>query len=111
MTTDTDVVHEIRRVLEHAAKGKGTHTHYVTAYQILDRLPRQMRADLIAQFGKSGAGVGDWQSAAKHIANLIKGMGGVDVDYLDTRGAQFRMADEWREAGYEVCGLYRLSRP
>mgnify|MGYP000658955378 CR=1 FL=1 len=111
MSDETEVIQAIRHVIGHAAKGKGPHPQYVTAYQILDRLPTAMRAALIDEYGKSGAGAGDWTSAAKHIANLIKGMSGIDVEHFDTRGVEFRIGDEQPRAGYEVCGIYRLSRP
>jgi hypothetical protein len=111
VNNETEVIQGIRHVLDLAAKGKGAHPQYITAYQILDRLPKVLRASVIAQHGDSGEGAKSWSSAAKYIANLIKGMGGVERSYLDTRGVEFRIGDEKRRAGYKVCGLYRLSRP
>jgi hypothetical protein len=111
MGNETEIIQTIRRVLAQAAKGKGQYPQYMTAYQILDRFPMAMRTTLIEQYGKSGAEVGNWSSAAKHIANLLKGMGGIEVSYFDTRGVNFRIGGEERRAGYKVCGLYRISRP
>jgi len=111
MVNEAEVVQAIRKVLETAATGRGRYPQYITAYQIFDRLPVAMRAALIGQYGRSGEGAGSWSSAAKHIANLIKAMSGIETSYLDTRGLEFRVGEERRRAGYKVCGLYRLSRP
>jgi hypothetical protein len=111
MIEDVVVVRAIRGVLERAAKGKGLHSHYVTSYQIIDRLPKGMRVGLIEKHGKAGRGAGSHASAAKHVAKLLDGMAGIDVEYFDTRGVAFRLGPEQVKAGFSVCGLYRLSRP
>ncbi len=35
----SEIVDAVREVLENASTGKGENPHYLTAYQILDRLP------------------------------------------------------------------------
>lgn len=88
MSEKDKVIEEVRNVLGHAAAGKGPGPHYVTTYQVIARLPKPIRAALIAEHGKVGAGAGDWTSAATYVASLLKNMSDVEYEYFDTRGVK-----------------------
>lgn len=111
MADKDKVIDAILGVLQRAAAGKGPAPHYVTTYQVIQRLPKPMRDALIAEHGPVGAGAGDWTSAATFVANLLKNLSGVERDYIDTRGVKFCLDDDEPRAGNEVCGLWRLARP
>jgi hypothetical protein len=110
MNDQDKVIEEVRNVLGRAAAGKGPAPHYVTTYQVIARLPKPMRAALVAEHGKVGAGAGDWTSAATYVATLLRNMSGVEYDYFDTRGVKFCLDDDEPKAGNDVIGLWRLKR-
>lgn len=97
-------------VLTEAAKGRGTDPHYLTAYQILNRLPAALRQALEAEYGPSGKGAGHNHSAAAHLGKLAKSLPGVESSYMDARGLSFEIADTETSSGYPVIGIYRLER-
>lgn len=96
-------------VLAQAAKGKGTHPHYLTAYQILKRLPDDLRVALVAEYGEPGRGAGKKFTAVSRVAQVARDV--AEYDYLDARGLAFEL-DEGEEiaAGYPVIGVYRARR-
>lgn len=101
---------DFRDVLRDAAKGKGPEPHFVTAYQILDRLPRQRRDELVTTHGGFGRGAGTNFGAAGAVADALKSMPDVETSNLDTRGVSFDVQGAVVAAGYAVVGLYRLRR-
>jgi hypothetical protein len=105
MTTLQD---EIRAVLRGASRGTSNASirGLLTAYQILHLLPQATRADLISRHAPAGKDGGEHLSAASAVATAIGGMGGVRVDYLDTRHLGVASGDT--EAGAAMCGVYRL---
>lgn len=90
-----DLIDDIRVVLREAAKGKGPEPHFVTAYQILDRLPVQRRDELVATYGGFGRGAGTNFGAASALADALKNMGDVETSYLDTRGSRSTCRVRW----------------
>lgn len=108
-----EIVDEVRIVLGRAAKGKspGSTTKYLTAYQILDRLPVDLRDRIINERGRGGTGEGVPYAAPSVVAMaaqmVCKDTGGT-IDYIDTAGLKVQVKDQCVEPSYEVCGLYRL---
>jgi hypothetical protein len=107
-TRPSDIVDDVRHVLLSAARGKGTTPNYLTAYQILARLPAELRARLIAERGRGGRGEGTHFAATGVVMHALRSMDDVDVVYLDTGGLQLIIDGEAVEAGNRVCGLYRV---
>ena len=105
-----DLTDDIRIVLGEAAKGKGPEPHFVTAHQILDRLPRQRREELVATYGGFGRGAGTNFGAASALADALKSMADVETSYLDTKGVSFGVEGAIVAAGYAVVGIDRLRR-
>lgn len=96
-------------VLANAAKGRGEHPHYLTAYQILERVPDGIRNTLIDELGKPGRHAGKHRTAVGPIKDAARRI--AEVDYLDARGLSFEYGEgEELSSGYPVIGLYRLRR-
>jgi hypothetical protein len=111
MLTPADIAPEVLRILEQARRGKGEHPHFLTAYQILDRL--SVREQLAAERGAGGgAGADVYYSAASVVKDAIKHLRNeVQTEFLDNVGAFFNVASEVVRAGNEVCAIYRVRRP
>lgn len=108
-----ELVVAVGEVLANAARGKGEdhHHHYVTAYQILARLPDALRQALLTQYGQPGQGAGKNYTAASRVAAVAREIG--RVDYLDARGISFDGVGDETEirSGYPVIGVFRAKRP
>jgi len=76
----------IRAVLARAARGKlasgqaGPHPHYLTAYQILRRLPEPLHQALINEYGEPGKAAGRHFTSVSRIAQLAREI--ADHDYM-----------------------------
>lgn len=101
-----DIVGEVRAVLATAHRGKGDHPNYLTAFQILDRLPAVTRERLIRERGAGGAGTGVF--AAPSVVSRAARMAGAEVAYLDSVGLSVQVAGQAVTPSYEVCAVYRL---
>lgn len=114
MTISRDqLVNTIGEVLQNAARGKGTRGHYLTAYQILRRLPEATREALIAEYGPPGRGAGKNFTAVSRVAQVAREI--AHYDYLDAGGITFDGVEDDAEdpirSGYPVIGIYRAKRP
>lgn len=112
---DPEIVQAIVAVLQRACVGKGSHPGFLTAYQILRRLPEGIRTALEREYDVAGGkGSGRHYSAATHIARTAARIPDVEQCPLDTGGLQFELHDESTndpdvEAGYGLCALFRLN--
>jgi hypothetical protein len=113
---DREVVLALRR----GRRGKtppGAHK-WMTAYQILNRLPKRVRVYLQTNVARAGKGAGWFQSAATAVARACerveKATGEIEKSlvYFDTTGVLFAVKDQRSpvEAGFGVCGIYRATR-
>lgn len=103
------IVTAVRHVLESAATGKGVDHHYLTAYQILARLPEALRTELLVERGAPGQGAGRSYTAASYIGQIAGEIS--EHTYLDARGLTFEIDDvEPVAAGYPVVRIYRVPR-
>lgn len=105
----TDIVAEVRTVMEEAHRGKGDRPNYLTAFQILNRLPETTRARLIRERGLGGTGTG--AVGAPSLVSRAARMAGAEVDFLDTVGLSLHVAGQAVTPSYEICGMYRLPPP
>lgn len=101
----------ISRVLASAAKGKGAHPQYLTAYQILRRLPTALQQVLINEYGEPGKGAGRHFSAVSRVAQVARTVAD-EPSYLDAQELSFEYADGEAPVGggSRVVGLYRTRR-
>jgi hypothetical protein len=104
----TDITDQVRTVLLNAHTGKGTERTFLTAYQILERLPDTVRTTLISERQLGGKGTGVTYAAPSVVSDAAERIPGIEIAYLDTQGIKLEVAGQTLTAGYPVCGLYRL---
>jgi hypothetical protein len=107
--THGELATDVREVFRRASKGKGTRPQWLTAYQVLERLPQRDR--LIAERGMPGEGAGVHHAAASVVRDSIRLhlKSEVEVTFLDTRGIRFEIAGVAVAAGFPVVALYRMA--
>ena len=110
-TDQQELAAAIARVLAQAAKGKGREPSYLTAYQILRRLPTPLSQLLINEYGEPGKGAGRNFSAVSRVAQVARAVAD-KPEYLDAHELAFEYADgeQLVEGGNRVVGLYRAPR-
>ena len=107
----SDIVDEVRKILLAAHRGKGDRPNFLTAFQILDRLPEATRTRLLDERKGGGAGGGSPFAAPSVVSKAARLIPGVVVEYLDSVGIAVRVAEQTVRPSNEVCGLYRLEIP
>lgn len=109
--TPSEILDPVRIVLQSAAHGKSDQPWMLASYQVLDRLPEEIRNQLIEEQGGAGGGSGSNRSAAHVVAQaleMLERRQEATATYIDTEGVQFRVAGEWIQGGYgAICKLYR----
>ena len=106
----TDIVADVLRVLTRAG-GPGGGPHFLTAHQVLNRLPGRIRSRLIRERGRAGAGSGHYYASASVVsdaAEMLMRRRRVDIEWLDTRGLHLECGGETIQAGNASCALYRM---
>jgi len=115
-TTATDLLPLVWDVLKKAKKGRGQYA-FLTAYQILAELPREVTAKLIEEYGPAAGGVGNRFGAAGPVAAagvMLERQKNKDVEitFLDTRGMHIDIPVQGEpvEPAGPTLGLYRLKK-
>jgi len=84
----------------------------LSAYQILDRLPAEIRSQVIAERGMPGSGAGKAFTAASLVsmaaAQVVPSLEPPHRIYVDCRGLTFSVAGSPVVAGHEAIAFYRL---
>jgi hypothetical protein len=57
---------------------------YLTAYQILEQLPQQIKEQLIDERGAPGVGAGSYYSAASVVSDAAERISGIEIVFLET---------------------------
>lgn len=104
----TDIVEDVQTVLQNAHRGKGDRPNFLTAYQILDRLPARLRDQLIAERGLGGQGTGVAYAAPSVVSDAAELVPGRVIEYMDSVGITVEIAGQRRTPANQVTGLYRL---
>ena len=81
---------------------------FLTAYQILERLPAAIRNKLIKAHGKADHGDGNYVSAATFVARTAMTIPSVATAWLDTKGLSILVDGKPVVGGSPVCALYSL---
>ena len=103
-----DLEPDVVRVLREAAVGRGNEPGFLTAYQILKRLPEKLQSELQAAYGLSGKEAGVNFGGASRVAQVADEAAIVEKRYLDTRGLQFDAGQGTDvEAGFSLCAIFR----
>lgn len=85
--TAGDIVQDVRNVVKSAFHGKRTTPAWVTAYQVLMRLPQATRDRLISDHGEPGKGSGNYYPASQVVKDallMLNRNDEVTIDYLDS---------------------------
>ena len=104
----TDIVPQVREVLENAARGKGSDRTSLTAYQILDRLDPAIRQRLVNERQLGGLGAGVYYAAPSVVSDAAEMIADVEIRWIDARGLSMTIGGSDIRPSFEVCALYRL---
>ena len=107
----TDLVNSVRKVLLKARRGGDRLPSFLTAYQILTRLPPTIKARLIRERGLGGKGAGTRYAAASVVSDAAECVPGVVVAYLDVKEIGLSVEDSSIVPSPKVCGIFRLPGP
>jgi hypothetical protein len=111
----SEIKADVMTVLQEAATGRGEVPRFLTAYQILARLPEAIRARLHSERGAAGEGGGHHFSAARAVSmagELLHHEGLARIEYWDTGGVTFTIAGQPdAPAAFEVCALFQAVTP
>lgn len=105
----TNILHDVERVLLDRVRNSDD-PPFLTAYQILDRLPDQIRSRLIAERGMGGARAGVNYAAPSVVSDAAEMLQGIDIRWLDTRTITVDVNKQPITPGAEVVAVYRLLR-
>lgn len=112
MPVDRDELRDaITKVLLKAKLGKDRVTvSYMTAYQVLQKLPKKLLEELEHEHGpKMGRHAGQHFSIATRVAKIAATIPQVQVAWLDTRFLHFQQqTGDDVSAGFGLVGLFRL---
>ncbi|HEY2412165.1 MAG TPA: hypothetical protein VGI40_07985 [Pirellulaceae bacterium] len=78
----SDILSEVETVLKNARTGKGTEPAFLTAFQILERLPSQLRDQLIQERGLGGKGTGVAYAAPSVVSDAAEKLPEIQISYL-----------------------------
>lgn len=104
----SDITDAVETVLRNAAHGDQGRPNFLTAYQILDRLPTEIGNRLIAERTLGGEGAGVSYGAPSVVADSAQMLPGIEIEFIDNRGLQIEVAGHWLRSGFEICAVYRL---
>ena len=104
-----DIISEVETVLtgvQVMPNGRGR--AYLTAYQILDQLPQQIKNRLIAERGAPGMGAGNNYAAASVVSDAAEKIHGIEIVFLETSAIRIILNGIDITPGNKYVGLYRL---
>jgi len=99
-------VENVLRGVQDIPNGRGR--AYLTAYQILDQLPQQIKERLIAERGAPGLGAGQHYSAASVVSDAAEKISGIEIVFLETSSIKIIVNESDITPGNKYVGLYRL---
>jgi hypothetical protein len=109
MIQPNEILKDVDRILRDGAGGKGEAPCSMSSYQVLNRL--DVRDQLIEERGLPGSGSGSHYSAAHVVAKALDtpvDQERATASYMDSRGIQFEVADQFVTPGYgSICKLYQ----
>lgn len=102
------VANHVKKVLKKHGENSEKNS-YLTAYQILEELPKGVRDRLIKKHGRGGKGSGFHNGAPKVIARAAMTVTN-EVVYLDTTNTTFSLQGKPLPPSPIECGLFRISK-
>ena len=106
----TDIKDEVQSVLKKAKKDSRYGRSYLTAHQLLEKLPSQIRDQLIKERGMPGQGAGKYYAAASVVSDAAEMLPGIEIVFLDSSSLKVMLKDgtDLVAPGNPDIGLYRL---
>lgn len=101
---------DIREAIEQVVRES---ENYLSPYQILERLPISMKAELISHYGKPGRGAGHNFSGVSRISQMTRKLcdnGICEFIYINSDNLYFEVAGDHYQAGSPACACYRIRR-
>ncbi|MBX7105819.1 MAG: hypothetical protein K1X57_17175 [Gemmataceae bacterium] len=105
-----DIEKEVIAVLARVTKaGDGGGPAGLSAHQILARLPRTVREQIVAAGRSRRGGPPDYSSSATLIRNALRRLGDqIEIGWIDARGLHFEVAGDLIQPRGRVCAVYKL---
>ena len=106
MLMPTNIRDVVEQIIRHSE-------NYLTAYQILERLPPRLRDQLLNERGASGQEGRNRFTAVTVVtqaASMLCDAGTCECVYIDSGGIQFEVAGELLRAGNTASACYRIPR-
>src|SRR5260370_22968726 len=88
----SNIVDEVRQVLQSAIDAGRYGRCFLTAYQILERLPDSTRDRLIAERSRGGHGAGVHYAAPSVVSDAAEMLPGIEIMARDSRGLTIQFA-------------------
>lgn len=107
MLIPTNILAEVEEVLTAS-------TNYLSAYQILERLPSNLRDQLLEERGTPGQGNGNSYTAASVVtqaADMLSSRPGYTCEYCEGSHLLFEVNGNFFRAGNAACAFYRIRLP
>ncbi len=107
-------------VLKGAMHGKNEKPGWVTAYQVVNRLPKDIRAELLSKHDGAGGrknGAERGTGAANAVMRIMLNHPDVQISYFDAwHDTKFYVeiddeGDHWVQPGNDTCAVYRWRQP
>ncbi len=110
MLMPTDIKDDVKTVLKGTLKDSQYGRSYLTAHQILEKLPSQIRDQLIKERGMPGQGAGKYYAAANVVSDAAEMLPGIEIVFLDASSLKIMLRDgtDLISPGNPNVGLYRL---
>ncbi len=106
MLTPKEICDEVERVIRAGS-------NYMTAYQILARLPNEIRHQLLTERGDSGQGSGQRYTAVSVVSQAAIQLCQAEIcesDFIDGRDVWFEISGDLKQAGNAACACFRIRR-
>jgi hypothetical protein len=104
----SDIKEEVKAVLKNMPIHSSGRS-YLTAYQILERLPSTTRDRLMKERGTPGLGSGKYYAAASVVSDAAEMISNIEIALLETSSLSIKLrSGEDIEPGNKNVGLYRL---
>jgi len=104
----TELIEDVKQVLLSALRIKASNICYLSAYQIVERLPPPIRSRLFGQKATGGKRIQHAKDAVEMVSSAASMIPGVITAYMDCSGMKATVAGIEVEPSHQICALYRL---
>lgn len=104
-----EIVEEIKEVLENINRNNQETKPFVTAYQILEELPHDLKNRIIKERGRPGKDSGTYYSAASVVSDAAEMLANIEIRTINTIHLKIKCEGyQIIDAGNPNVGLYRI---